>query len=162
ELERIDDITPSEMPPETPSKVHQIKRQLLTLRKAIRPLHNAISSLRNKEPDGWIKPSTQPFLRDLVDNLTQELDEIDLHREVCVALLDLYQATAAHRMNEEMRVLTVISTIFIPMTFITGLYGMNFDNIPELHAQYGYYFALATMLTTALSLLIYFRRRGWL
>lgn len=162
-LERLDAVSPAQMPPQTPSDVHHLKRQLLTLRKVLRPLHSAVSGLLRAEEKGpWIQPSTMPYLRDLIDNLTQELDEIDLHRETCVALLDLYQATADHRMNEEMRVLTVIATIFIPLTFITGLYGMNFDNMPELHARYGYYTALGAMLATAMSLIIYFRQKGWL
>jgi len=161
-LEVIDAMDPAQMPPETPGEVHRIKRRLMTLRKSIRPLHAAVGALLRDGKGEWIRPETAPFLRDLMDNLTHELDDIDLHREVCVALLDLYQATADHRMNEEMRVLTVIATIFIPLTFITGLYGMNFDNMPELHSQYGYYSALGAMIATAGSLVIYFRRKGWL
>lgn len=163
ELEKIDDTPPAEMPPETPASVHRIKRRLLTLRKAIRPLHSAVSALtRSEARGGWIRPETQPFLRDLLDNLTVELDDIDLHRETCTALLDLYQATADHRLNEEMRVLTVITTIFIPLTAITGFFGMNFDHLPGLHSWAGFFIAIGSMVLITTSLFLYFKRRGWL
>ena len=162
-LEVLDAVKPADMTPDTPEQVHHLKRQLLTLRKAIRPLRDAVGALERSQGQGdWIQPATTPFLRDLLDNLTHEVDDIDLYRETCAGLLDLYQATADHRMNEEMRVLTVIATIFIPLTFITGLYGMNFDNMPELHSRYGYPAAVTAMILTAGSLIIYFRRKRWL
>lgn len=162
-LDELDAIRPVDMEPEIPERVHHLKRQLLNVRKALRPLRDAVSALvRSQEQGGWLQPATAPFLRDLLDNLAHISDDIELYRETCAALLDLYQATADNRMNEEMRVLTVIATIFIPLTFITGLYGMNFDNMPELHTQFGYPIALAAMIGTAGCLLTYFRWKRWI
>lgn len=116
----------------------------------------------SRSPDAWIKPATQPYLRDLSDNLAEEVETIDLLRETCQSLLDLYNAGQTQRTNDEMRVLTVIATLFIPLTFITGLYGMNFDNMPGLHSRYGYYIALGLMVLTTAGLLGYFRYERWL
>src|SRR5690606_20622879 len=104
----------------------------------------------------------KPFLRDLYDHGVQVLDIIESLRDVLSGLRDLYQTTLDHRMNEIMKVLTIIGTIFIPLTFIAGIYGMNFDNMPELHATYGYPIALGVMVVLALGLLYYFRRKRWI
>lgn len=161
QVDALDILEPPDLPEDTPLQLHRIKRQLRLLRQSIRPLREAVSALA-RSPGEWIKPATLPYLRDLSDNLAEEVETIDLLRETCQSLLDLYNAGQTQRTNDEMRVLTVIATIFIPLTFITGLYGMNFDNMPELHNRYGYPSALALMLLTSAALLGYFRYKRWL
>lgn len=161
EVEAVDALDPRKLPQDTPMQLHRLRRRLRQVRKLIQPLREAVAGLLRAD-QGRITPTTVPFLRDLSDNLARLVDDIDRLRETCLALGDLFQATADHSMNEEMRVLTVIATIFIPLTFITGLYGMNFDNMPELHSTWGYPIAIALMLATAGGLVLYFRKRGWL
>ncbi|MED5371199.1 MAG: magnesium/cobalt transporter CorA [Myxococcota bacterium] len=161
QVDALDSLKPKELPADTPERLHSIKRQLRRLRQSLRPLREAVAAL-TRSPDGWIDPQTQPYLRDLSDNLAEEVETIDILRETCQSLLDLYNATVSNRTNDEMRVLTVIATIFIPLTFITGLYGMNFDYMPELHSRYGYYIALGLMVATSGGLLAYFRYKKWL
>ncbi len=161
EVDALDQLRAAALPDETPVILHRIKRRLRLLRQSLRPLREAVAAL-SRAPGDWIQPGTQPYLRDLSDNLAEEVETIDLLRETCQSLLDLYNAYQNQRTNDEMRVLTVIATIFIPLTFITGLYGMNFDNMPELHSRYGYYIALGLMALTSVSLLLYFRYKRWL
>ena len=161
QVDDLDVLEATELPEDTPAQLHKIKRQLRRLRLSLRPLREAVAALA-RSPDEWIKPATLPYLRDLSDNLAEEVETIDLLRETCQSLLDLYNAGQTARTNEEMRVLTVIATIFIPLTFITGLYGMNFDNMPELHNRFGYPIALGLMLATSATLLGYFRYKRWL
>lgn len=161
QVDALDMLEANDLPADTPVLLHKIKRQLRRLRQALRPLREAVAALARSQ-DEWIKPATLPYLRDLSDNLAEEVETIDLLRETCQSLLDLYNAGQTQRTNDEMRVLTVIATIFIPLTFITGLYGMNFDNMPELHNQYGYPIALGLMVLTSAALLGYFRYKRWL
>lgn len=161
QVDSLDKLEAIDLPEDTPVRLHRIQRQLRRLRQSLRPIREAVAALA-RSPEEWIRPGTQPYLRDLSDNLAEEVETIDLLRETCQSLLDLYNAGQTQRTNDEMRVLTVIATIFIPLTFITGLYGMNFDNMPELHNQYGYPFALALMVMTSAGLLGYFRYKRWL
>ncbi|MFT5584561.1 MAG: magnesium transporter [Cognaticolwellia sp.] len=161
QVDALDVLEPGDLPVDTPLRLHKIQRQLRRLRLSLRPLREAVAALA-RSPDEWIKPATLPYLRDLSDNLAEEVETIELLRETCQSLLDLYNAGQTQRTNDEMRVLTVIATIFIPLTFITGLYGMNFDNMPELHSRYGYYIALGLMVMTSAGLLGYFRYKRWL
>ena len=121
-----------------------------------------------REDTPCIAPGTRLFLRDCADHTAQLLDMVEIHREVSSGLLDLHLSSVSTRMNEIMKVLTIIATIFIPLGFIAGLYGMNFDtevspfNMPELDWRFGYPFALAVMLAVALGMLAYFWRKGWI
>ncbi len=144
-----------------PATLHEEKRDLMALRKAVLPLREAISVL-NRNESRRIDEHNLPYLRDLQDHLVQLLDSIDIYREMIASLLNLHLALVGQRTNEEMRVLTVIATIFIPLTFIVGVYGMNFDNMPELHASWAYPALWVLMLGVASGLLLYFRRRRWL
>lgn len=144
------------------------QRQLLHgLRRVLWPLRDMLAAL-HREPLRQIREETRIFLRDCHDHSIQLIDVIETYRELTSSLMDLYTSTMSHRMNEVMKVLTVIATVFIPLTFISSIYGMNFNpevsslNMPELGWRYGYLFALALMLATALGLLYYFRRKGWL
>jgi magnesium transporter len=141
--------------------VHAIRHDLLHLRRAIWPAREAINSLvRDANP--LIQSETRLFFRDAYDHTVQLMDFLETYRELGSDLRDLYMSTASHRLSEIMKVLTIISTIFIPLTFIAGVYGMNFDFMPELRSRFGYPIALASMATIAIALLFYFRRRGWI
>jgi magnesium transporter len=102
------------------------------------------------------------YLRDLYDHTVQVIDTIEASRDMLAGMLDVYLSSISNRMNEIMKFLTIIGTIFIPLTFIAGVYGMNFQNMPELHWRWGYFGALGLMLLVSLFLLVYFRRKNWL
>lgn len=147
-------------------KIHQLRGQLLSLRRAIRPHREMINELiRDSLPH--ISPETRIHLRDCYDHVVQVIDAVDTYRELTSDMRDFYLSSVSNSMNEVMKVLTIISTIFIPLSFIAGVYGMNFDttspwNMPELQWIYGYPFALSLMGAVAFGLLIYFRNRRWL
>ncbi|HND90124.1 MAG TPA: CorA family divalent cation transporter, partial [Saprospiraceae bacterium] len=106
--------------------------------------------------------SNRLYLRDVADHVAQIIDSLDNQRDTLNSLEALFHAEAASRLNNVMRLLTVISTIFIPLSFIASLYGMNFDNMPELHSQYGYYVVLGVMFTAMVGMLVYFRWKRWI
>ena len=147
-------------------RLHHLKRDLLNLRRYVWPLRELLSSLyRDETPQ--ITEATQLYLRDCHDHAIQVLDLVESYRDMSSGLMDLYLSSVSNRMNEVMKVLTIIATVFIPLGFIAGLYGMNFDtrspwNMPELAWPFGYPFALGVMALVVLLMLIYFRRKGWL
>jgi magnesium transporter len=148
-------------------RIYATKHDLLQLRRAVWPQRDMLNALaREKLP--FVSEATRPYLRDCYDHCIQLMDMLETFRDVASGLMELHLAAVSNRMNEVMKVLTVISTIFIPLSFIAGVYGMNFDrdasrwNMPELGWVYGYPFSLGLMLLTALILLLYFQRRGWL
>lgn len=145
----------------TKSKIHQFKLESLVLRKAIAPLREAIGKFARTESP-FVDESTKIFLRDLYDHTVQLMDLLETHRDVLNGLYDLYLSEISFKMNNVMQVLTVISTIFIPLTFLVGVYGMNFDNMPELHWKNGYFYLWGFMVFMALALIWFFRRRRWL
>ncbi len=151
-LERFDD--------DLPAVVHGLKRQLMTFRRGAVPLRDAVANLARAEAP--IMAGTVPYLRDLRDHIVEVVEALDAQRDRVQAALDLRLALASHRMNDTMRWLTVVTTIFIPLSFLTGLYGMNFDAMPELHVAWGYPVLLTIMGTVAGGQLLYFRKRGWL
>jgi magnesium transporter len=148
-------------------QIQRLRRELLEVRRALWPQREVLSALL-REDTPCIAPGTRVFLRDCADHTSQLLDMVEIHREVASGLLDLHLSSVSMRMTEVMKVLTIIATIFIPLGFIAGLYGMNFDtevspfNMPELEWRFGYPFALALMLAVALGMLAYFWRNGWL
>ena len=109
-----------------------------------------------------IHASSDIYLRDLSDHVTRIIDTVETYRDLLSGIMDIYLSTNANKMNEVMKVLTIMSSIFIPITFMVGVYGMNFDNMPELKTQHGYYVLWGVMLTTIVGLLVYFKRRKWL
>jgi len=139
------------------SDIYVLRRELTELRRAAWPIRDSLNTWRRSE---HLDDDARPFLNDLQDHATQVVEAIDMYRDLVLGMIDLYLSSLSHKMNETMQVLTVIATLFIPLTFLTGLYGMNFENMPELHAKYGYYFALATMALTFVGGLGWFRRRG--
>ncbi len=150
---------------ESVARLREVKRDLMTLRRAVWPLREALSTLTREESE-LVSNNTQIFLRDCYDHVVQLNDLIESQRELSSGLMDLYMSSISNRMNEVMKVLTMIATIFIPLSFIAGLYGMNFDtaspwNLPELGWRYGYPFALTLMIVLAGLLVVFFKRKGW-
>ncbi len=147
--------------------LHTIKLDLLALRRSTWPLREMTTRLSRADETSF-SPSTAPYLRDVADHAVQVIDILESYRDVVMGLMDLYLSSVSNRMNEVMKVLTVIATIFIPLSFIAGVYGMNFNpgaspyNMPELGWRYGYPFALAIMAAVAIGMLIYFSRKKWL
>jgi magnesium transporter len=163
ELENEVVMTPSR---QTLEKIHQIRRELLDLRRAIWPQRDAINTVM-RDGNTLISPEVGVYLRDCYDHTIQVLDMVETYRELASSLMDVYLSSISNKMNEVMKVLTVISTIFIPLTFIAGIYGMNFNpdksplNMPELNWYWGYVVCWAIMLTIAAGLIFYFWRKGW-
>ena len=141
-------------------RIHHYKRQLMILRKSVWPLREVISELY-KEESMLITEDTRVFLRDLYDHTIQVLDTVEIFRDTVSGLQDLYMSAVGNRMNEIMKVLTIMASIFIPLTFIAGIYGMNFENIPELKWQYGYFMAWGVMLGCVAGMVLYFRSKKW-
>jgi magnesium transporter len=147
-------------------QLHQIKHDLLLLRRMLWPQREAISSLA-REDGNLVQEETRLYLRDCYDHTVHIMDLIESFREMTAGMLDIYLSSVSNRLNEVMRVLTVIATIFIPLTFIVGVYGMNFQNpdspwaMPELRWYWGYPLVWGVMLAVVAAMLAYFRRKGW-
>ena len=146
---------------ETLQAIHALKREVIFLRKSVWPLREVVSTLERGESP-LIGKSTGIFLRDLYDHTIQVIDTIETFRDMLSGMLDLYLSSVSNRMNEVMKVLTIIATIFIPVTFVAGIYGMNFEYMPELRVHFGYPVALLAMLAIGASMLIYFKRKKWI
>jgi magnesium transporter len=160
-IEEIEDKVVISPTSETVQTIHDLKRQMIVLRKAVWPLREVISRLEQSEST-LIAKSTLIYLRDAYDHTVQVMDSVDTFRDTLSGMLDIYLSSVSNRMNEIMKVLTIIATIFIPLTFIVGIYGMNFRNMPELGQPLGYPLVLIVMALIACVMLVYFRRKGWL
>ena len=166
-LEDYEDAILASPSGETVARIHEIKRNLLTLRRAVWPQREIFNSLLREEIP-FVTHETRLYLRDCYDHVSQLIDLIETYRELGSDLTDVYLSSVSNRTNEIMRVLTVIATIFIPLTFIAGVYGMNFNpsvspwNMPELNWYWGYPFSLVLMLVVTVGQLVFFRRKGWL
>ncbi len=167
--ERLEDleIEAASAPRGASRKIHAIKRNLLDVRRAVWPQRDLVNGLlRDESPH--VSKETRIYLRDTYDHVVQVMDMIETFREIASGLMDLYLSGVSNRMNEIMKVLTIISTIFLPLTFIAGVYGMNFDpevspyDMPELKWRYGYPFALGLMLLSVIVLLWFYKRKGWI
>ena len=151
---------------QTVQKIYRVRRELMSLRRSIWPQRNALSQLV-RDGSELIRPEVRVYLQDCYDHVVQVLDIVETYRELTANLMDVYLSSVSNRMNEVMKTLTVISSIFIPLTFIVGVYGMNFNsevsplNMPELNAYWGYPFCWGVMVTIAVGLTYYFWRKGW-
>ena len=141
--------------------IQEIKKEILRIRKAVVPLREVINRME-KTDTTLIEDRTRNYIRDLYDHIVQVNESVDIYREMIWGLMDMYMSTISNKMNEVMKVLTIMATIFIPLTFMAGIYGMNFDNMPELHAKYGYFYLLGAMVIVFFALLWYFRRKKWI
>lgn len=161
QVELLEEELVSRPTPETLNKINHFKREMILLRKAVWPLRELIGGIQRNE-SALVTDATGIFLRDVYDHTIQILDTVETFRDVLSGLLDLYLSIISNRMNEVMKVLTIIATIFIPLTFIAGIYGMNFDHIPELHWRWSYPALWLIMLTVGGIMIYYFKRKRWL
>jgi magnesium transporter len=147
--------------PETLHEIHGLKREMIFLRKSVWPLREVISGLQRTESP-LIRKTTNIYLRDVYDHTIQVMDTVETFRDMVSGMLDTYLSSLSNRMNEVMKVLTIIATIFIPLTFIAGVYGMNFRYMPELEWAWSYYIVWIIMIIIGVSMFMYFRRKRWL
>ena len=160
-IESLEEELVTHPTPETLPMIHKLKRIMITLRRSVWPLREVINGLERGE-SSLIKKSTGIYLRDVYDHTIQVIETIETYRDMVSGMLDIYLSSVSNRMNEVMKVLTIMATIFIPLTFIAGIYGMNFKYMPELEWSMGYPLSLIVMLIVAVLLVVYFRRKKWL
>ncbi len=160
-VERIEQQVIDNPNEKTLKEIQLLKKQLIQLRKSISPLREAVSSIIKDETD-FIEKENIKYLKDVYDHIIHLMDSIESQRDTVSGLKDLYISELSNRMNNTMKVLTIIATIFIPLTFIAGIYGMNFDNMPELHYKYGYPIAWGVMILITMGMVIYFKKKKWL
>jgi magnesium transporter len=160
-IEALQDLVISDPKPETLRQIHALKRQLLFLRRAVWPLREATNNLSRSECP-FLQESTKVFFRDVYDHVIQIVDTIETLREMVSASLDIYLSSISYRLNAVMKVLTIITTIFMPLTFIVGVYGMNFEHMPELKWEWGYPLVLGVMVVIAIAMLGFFIRKKWI
>jgi magnesium transporter len=141
--------------------IHHLKREMIFFRKQVWPIREILSTLM-KEEGSLIQETTQIFIRDLYDHTIQVMDTIESFRDVLSGLQDLYLSTLSNRMNEVMKVLTIMATIFIPLTFIAGIYGMNFEYMPELKWPWAYPVLWILLIAIFVSMIFWFKRKKWL
>lgn len=146
---------------ETLSRIHSLRGEMFGLRRSVWPLREVVGALSRGDM-ALVQSDTVPYLRDLYDHTVQVIDTIETYRDIIAGMMDIYLSSASNRLNEVMKVLTMISTVFIPLSFIVGLYGMNFEYMPELHERWGYPMVWLIMLTVSGGMLWFFKRKKWL
>ncbi|SDS34593.1 magnesium transporter [Halopseudomonas litoralis] len=161
QVEALEDQVIDAPGPDTLARIHHYRREMLLLRKSIWPLREVLSRL-SRDDSQLISEETRLYLRDVHDHAIHVIDNIDTIRELLVSMLDLYLSSVSKRTNEIMKVLTIFASLFMPLTFIAGIYGMNFDVMPELRWRWGYPAVMAVMLGIIVGLLAFFRRRRWI
>lgn len=142
-------------------EINDIKKEVIFLRKAVWPLREAVSFLERGD-SRLLSPSTRLYFRDVYDHTVQVIDTVETYRDLLSGMLDLYLSSISNRINEVMKFLTVIGTIFMPLTFLVGVYGMNFKHMPELEWHLGYFILWGLMIGLSIAMIIYFRRKRWL
>ena len=160
-IEVLEDELLTDHAQETLPRTHRLRRELLFFKKMVWPLREVISAMQRSET-GLIRQTTQFYIRDLYDHIIQVVDTLENYRELASGLLEIYLSSVSNRMNEVMKVLTIIATIFIPVTFIAGVYGMNFEFMPELKWRWGYALVWGVMIAMIVTMLGYFRKKKWL
>ncbi len=161
EIEFLEEKLVTHPTPEVLQTIHVLKREMIFLRKAVWPLREVISGLERGE-SSLIKESTRIYLRDIYDHTIQAIDNIETYRDMISGILDIYLSSVSNRLNSVMKVLTIIATIFMPLTFLAGIYGMNFKYMPELEWRWGYPFTWLIMVGIGVFMLFYFRKKKWL
>jgi magnesium transporter len=161
QLEEIEEKLLSDPSPDTLWQIQKYKHKVMSLRRSIWPLREVVSALERGD-FALITQSTKVYLRDVYDHTIQVADVIENFRDMLAGLIDIYLSTMSNKMNEVMKVLTIIATIFIPLTFIVGIYGMNFAYMPELQNRWGYPLILIIMIAIVFSMIIYFKKKEWL
>ena len=146
---------------DTTFEIQELKKTMLRIRRAVFPLREVVGRLE-KSKSGLIQAETINYIRDLQDHMIQVSENIEIYREMTWGLMDMYMTTISNKMNEVMKVLTIMASIFIPLTFLAGIYGMNFEYMPELEYKYSYFILLGVMFLLLLGMLYYFKRKQWL
>jgi magnesium transporter len=147
--------------PKTLKVIHRIKRDLIFLRRSVWPLREIVNRLINDD-SALINDSTRPYLRDVFDHTIHAVDTLETFRDIVSGMLDIYLSSMSNKLNEIMKVLTIIATIFIPLTFLAGWYGMNFKNMPEIDSPWGYPLVTAAAIIIVVFMLVFFRRKKWI
>jgi len=160
-IEFLEDELVTRPTPETLQIIHHLKREMIFLRKAVWPLREVIGSLERGEPP-LVKETTRVYLRDVYDHTIQTIDTIETYRDMVSGMLDIYLSSISNRLNAVMKVLTIIATIFMPLTFLAGIYGMNFKYMPELEWRWGYLMVWLIMIGIGVFMLTYFKKKRWL
>jgi len=160
-IEVLEDEVYSNPKPEVAQKIQSLKKEVLKVRRWVFPVKELVSRLIDTE-NPLIQKDTKLFLRDALDHSLEINESLQIYREMSMSLMEMYMSNMSNKMNEVMKVLTIMASIFIPLTFIAGVYGMNFDNMPELHYEYGYYVVWVVMILLFLGMLIYFKRKHWI
>jgi magnesium transporter len=165
ELETLEDEILEDPNRQSRNKIHYAKRELVMMRRAWWPQREVVAALM-RDDDHFLSDNTRLYMRDCYDHCVIAIDFVETYREMASSLLDTYLSAVSQRMNDIMKALTIIATIFLPLTFLTGLYGMNFDtghhwNMPELHWRFGYFYALGVMAAVVVGMLVYFKRKRW-
>jgi magnesium transporter len=142
-------------------EIRDVKRAMIQVRRVVWPVRDALNVLLRGESK-LFERGTLVYLRDVYDHTVQVVDMVETMRELVAGMMDLYLTTVSHRMNEVMKVLTIMASIFIPLTFIAGVYGMNFENMPELHWEHGYSYVWIVMFLVAAALVLFFKRKRWM
>lgn len=161
-IETLEDLLLSENPGDDQAfEIQELKREILRIRRAMNPTREVVGRIEKVQLD-FISTTTGAYLRDLHDHMLQITDNLEVYREMAWGLMDMYMTTISNRMNEVMKVLTIMASIFIPLTFIAGIYGMNFENMPELQWEYSYFVLWGIMLLLFVIMLLFFKRKNWL
>jgi magnesium transporter len=160
-IEALEDELVGHPGPETLHQIHRLKREMIFLRKAAWPLREVVNALEKSESE-LIRPATKLFLRDLYDHAIHIVDSIETYREMLSGMLDIYLSSVSNRMNQVMKVLTIIATLFMPLTFLAGIYGMNFKHMPELDWPWAYPLLLLAMFGLAGAMVYFFKKKNWL
>ena len=146
---------------ETVRRLHKMKREMIFLRRGTWPLREVLAALTRRD-SRFISEPVVVFMRDVYDHAIQVIDIIEVSRDILAGMLDIYLSSMSNRLNEVMKFLTIIATVFMPLSFLTSMWGMNFKQMPELELRWGYPMALATMVIIALSMIVWFRKKRWL
>jgi magnesium transporter len=160
-IEFLEDEVVKQPTPATLGIIHRCKNDMILLRKSMWPLREVVSRLERKESP-LISDATSLYFKDVYDHVIVAIDTVETNRDILSGMLDIYLSSVSYKLNEIMKVLTIIATIFMPLTFLAGVYGMNFKNLPETQWEYGYFMALGVMLAVALTMLYFFRRKKWI
>jgi magnesium transporter len=160
-IEGVEDRLVVSPKPDVVQAIHRLRRQVLLCRHVLWPTREVVSTLERSAPVGLVADATTTYFRDVYDHLIQLLDTVEIYRDTISGLLDIYLSSMSNRLNQIMKVLTLIATIFMPLTFLAGVYGMNFRYMPELEWRFGYLSVLLFMTAVVIVMLIFFKKRKW-
>lgn len=160
-IEELEDTIVQNPSSKSLQDIHALKREVIYLRRSVWPLRDVIDEMDDL-PSTLLQQQTEIYLRDLDDHVVRVIEIIETYRDTLASVLEIYLSSISYKMNTVMKVLTIIATIFIPLTFVVGIYGMNFDNMPELHWAWGYPTVMAAMFLMTMGMLSYFKKKDWL